>query len=106
MIVTEFEIDDALFDDPMLKVKRFVGYTSEWAEFILKNRSNSERRQLHDYDIVIGPIADDKVGAQIRRLENGDITLHEFLKRIKYMKGVTFQYFFGTEKAVALLNKI
>jgi hypothetical protein len=61
---------------------------------------------VHDYDIVYGPIANDRVGVQIGRYEAGDITLDQFLKKLKYMKGITYQYFFGTEKAISKLNKL
>jgi len=36
----------------------------------------------------------------------GDITLDQFLENLKYMKGITFQYFFGTEAALAKLTKV
>lgn len=32
--------------------------------------------------------------------------METFLQNLKYMKGVTFQYFFGTEKAIKLLRKL
>ena len=52
----------------------------------------------------MGPIANDKVGAQIRRFVEGDITFDTFLERLKFMKGITFQYFFGTQKAIQTLK--
>ena len=33
------------------------------------NRRNKTDKQAHDYDIVYGPIADDKVGLQISRYD-------------------------------------
>jgi hypothetical protein len=39
------------------------------------------------------------------KYEEGDITLTELLENLKYMKGITFQYFFGTERAIAKLHK-
>ena len=53
-----------------------------------------------------GPIANDKIGLQIQKLNDGSIDLKEFLNRLKYMKGITFQYFFGSDKAVEQLKKI
>ena len=35
-----------------------------------------------------------------------NIDLDQFLENLKYMKGVTFQYYFGTERALAKLTKI
>ena len=51
-----------------LKMLRFDRYSLEWARFVLNNRKNRTRTQIHDYDVVIGPIADDVVGYQIRRV--------------------------------------
>lgn len=59
-----------------------------------------------DFDIIYGPIANDKVGAQIRAFKGGNITLEELKKRIEFIKGITYQYFFGTEAAIKTLRKI
>lgn len=101
--VTSFEFDESALD--MLNIKRFDGYTKEWAEFILMNRNNISDKPAHDFDIVIGPIADDGVGTQIRRLSRGFITFDAFLEELKYSK-VSIQYFFGTENALKYLKKI
>jgi len=87
-----------------LKVLRFEAYTEEWADFILLNRQNKERHSVHNHDVVIGPIADDTVGFQIRRYTEGIITKSQFLEEIKYHH-VTMQYFFGTERALTILER-
>lgn len=86
------------------KVLRFDAYTEEWADFILLNRQNRECHSLHDYDVVIGPIANDTVGFQIRRYTEGIITKAQFLQEIMYHH-VTMQYFFGTERALTILER-
>lgn len=101
--VTSFEFDESALD--VLNVKRFEGYSKEWAEFILMNRNNTSDDPAHQYDIVIGPIADDGVGTQIRRLSRGFITFDAFLEELKYSK-VSIQYFFGTDEALKYLKKI
>ena len=88
-----------------LKVLKFDSYALQWAEFILLNRKNKTREQLHDYDVVIGPIADDTVGFQIRRLEDGIISMSQFLEEIKYHQ-VTMQYFFATPQSLATLKRL
>lgn len=104
--VTKFEFDENLLKTGSLRVLSFPGYSKEWADFVFKNRNQENQDFSHDYDIVIGPIANDRVGAQIRRFVEGDISFDTFLERLKYMKGVTFQYFFGTQKAIqTLVNK-
>jgi len=103
-LVTKFEFDENLLKSDELNVLTFSEYSKEWAEFVFKNRNQETQDFSHNYDIVIGPIANDKVGAQIRRFVEGDISFDTFLERLKYMKGITFQYFFGTEKAIKMLE--
>ena len=67
---------------------------------------NETDTNIHDYDIVYGPIANDKIGVQIRNLLENNIDIEVFRERLKYIKGITFQYFFGTEKAISKLNRI
>ena len=89
-----------------LAVKTFDDYTLEWAEFVLMNRQSNSRTPLHGYDIVVGPVANDTVGYQIRRLLENLISMEQFLKELKYPKEVSIQYFFGTEKALKYLKAI
>ena len=105
-IVNSFEFDECAMSDHSLRVKIFKEYSLEWAEFVFKNRSNRSDTPVHEYDIVYGPIADDKVGVQIRNFMEGNISIDVFLERLKFIKGITFQYFFGTEKAIKLLKRL
>ena len=105
-IVTEFEFDDNIIASGKLKVKTFNTYTKEWAKFVYDNRENFSDTPIHDFDIIYGPIANDRVGAQIRNYKNESINLDELLRRIKYIKSITFQYYFGTEAAVKTLHKL
>lgn len=106
VVVNKFEFDESILNTKELKVKIFKEYSEEWAEFIFANRNNKTIKPTHDYDIVYGPIANDKVGLQISNFENKIISLQELLERLKYMKGITFQYYFGTERAIQKLKKI
>ena len=101
-VVQCYYLDEKKLDG--LKVLRFDAYTEEWADFILLNRQNKERHSLHNYDVVVGPIADDTVGFQIRRYTEGIITKSQFLEEIKYHQ-VTLQYFFGTARALTILER-
>lgn len=67
------------------------------------NRNNRLPQPCHNYDIVYGPIADDGVTYQLRRYKGGVISLEKLIQELKYSKGITFQYFFGTER---VLNKL
>lgn len=104
-VVNKYVIDDNVLISDILKVKRFEGYTREWAEFVLANRNSKTGESTHDYDVVYGPIANDRVGLQIRRLLEKNIDFDTFIENLKYMKGATFQYFFGTERSIKYLHK-
>lgn len=105
-IVQSYKFDEAHLNDGTLRFLRFDGYSKDWATFILANRQNKNADNIHDYDIVYGPIANDKVGALIRNVIEQNIDMVTFLERLKYMKGITFQYFFGSEKAIQMLRRL
>ena len=103
-VVLSYELDEA--EMGKLKMLRFEDYNEDWAEFVLSNRSNATGDSVHSYDIVIGPIADDRVGVQLWKYENQLIDLPTLVRKLKYMKGMTIQYFFGTERAISLLKRV
>lgn len=105
-VVSAFEFDETTAQADGLSMKDFQSYSKEWADFILANRANGTRKQIHEYDIVHGPIANDDVGFQIRRLQAGIITIDSFLEELKYKKGITFQYFFATENSLKYLRRV
>lgn len=101
-----FLFDDArLAQDSALALKVFTEYSVEWAEFILANRRNVSDTPIHSYDIVIGPIADDTVGLQLHRFLQGYISIERMVETLRFHKPA-IQYFFATDRAVALLKKI
>lgn len=89
-----------------VKVKVFPDYSEEWAEFIVMNRKNDSDVPAHPYDIVIGPIADDTVGIQIRRYIMGYMSASTLVEELRFRGDHAIQYFFGTPKALELLKHI
>ena len=86
----EFRREDALSSRKM-RIRMFDGYTDDWADFVFKNRNSAV--STCEFDFVYGPIADDRVGLQIRKLKDGLIDRGEFLRRLVFLKGITYQYF-------------
>ncbi len=103
-LVMAYEIADDAWTK--VKVLRFENYSEEWAKFILLNRNNPTDKPAHDYNVVIGPIANDRVGIQLWRYESHAIDLPTLVRNLQYMKGITIQYFFGTERAINFLRRI
>ena len=98
-IVNEFVFNEQTSG---LKILTFDTYSFEWAEFVFKNRS--EDNYTHPYDIVYGPIANDRVGIQLQNYKEGIITIDELIKRLKYLHGITFQYAFCTQQSLTTLR--
>ncbi len=104
--VSVFLFDESLLHaESDLKIKVFEDYTVEWAEFILKNRNNNTDGQAHSYDIVVGPIANDTVGVQIRRFIKGYIPIERLIEELRFTGDHAIQYFFGTERAINCLKR-
>ena len=83
--VTEYDFDEFfLRNSQRIKVLRFGDYNEEWLEFVVLNRKNKSEQQAHDYDIVEGPVADDKVATEIDRYIDGAISKEQFLSDLTY----------------------
>ena len=100
----EFDEDEAKRNG--LNIKIFPVYSEEWAEFVVMNRKNNSDVPAHPYDIVIGPIADDTVGVQIRRFIMGYLSASALVEELRFKGDHAVQYFFGTPKAIQLLKRI
>lgn len=104
--VTSYELDIDQAIQAGLKVKEYDDYTEEWADFVVKNRRNISDTPIHDYDIVIGPIADDNVGRQIQLYMQGYWTIEQLIEKIKFNTKKSIQYYFGSEDALKFLRKL
>lgn len=102
--VTEFEFDFNMAAQN-LKIKVFDKPSEEWAQFVMMNRNEEIIHPAHDYDVVIGPIADDSVVVSFRLFQDGYISLSELVKRLEY-KELSTQYFFHNAKAISYLNRV
>jgi len=102
LICYEFD-KTALTSD--LKVKVFPEKaTIEWFLFVDANRDRGAVKPIHDYDIVVGPIADDGVVMQITNYREHIYTAEEAAKALQD-KYLDQQYYFGSEKALRYLTK-
>ena len=99
-----YEFDEASWPSD-LKIKRFPERASvEWLLFVDANRDRKNTTPVHDYDIVIGPIANDGVVLQLTNYREG-IYSPEQVAQLLQDRYLDQQYFFGTEKALRLLRK-
>lgn len=90
-------------ESPELKIKRFHALDKEWLEFIKENRSKGDVQ--HQYDIVIGPVADDNTMETVQLYISGILKAEEAVERLRYSK-VNNQVSFHTDKALSCLQLI
>ncbi len=84
-----------------LNIKEFTVMTEEWLDFIIDCRSGKK----HNYDIVIGAMADDQVYNYVTDLIEGNITRTAFWELAKF-KHPTHQIAFCTSDALQCLKYI
>ena len=82
--VTEFEFNENICDMMRLSVLRFDDYNEAWLEFVVLNRKNETKQQVHDYDIVEGPVANDKIATEIDKYIEGLISKAQFLRDLTH----------------------
>ena len=104
-ILTCFEFDMNSAVKQELKIKVFNSPDEEWARFVMANRDINVEQPSHDYDIVIGPVADDTIARLLRMFTENFISEQQLVKELTFSE-VTSQYFFHTEAAINMLKKI
>ena len=99
-IVSVFELDDAVLNNPAYHTRYFDGATAEWLDFVVGNRRGEVH---HNFDLIMGPVANDRLYATITLYENGILDANAAIEQLN-----THQLFdqlsFHTTKACKLLT--
>ena len=99
-----YEMDDSALQSD-LKAKVFPEKACvEWLLFVDANRDRKNENPIHDFDIVIGPIANDGVVLQLTNYREG-IYSPEQAAQLLQDKYLDQQYYFGTEESLHYLQK-
>lgn len=99
-IVSVFELDENILES--LNVLHFQKADKAWLEYVTANRKNIPLKN-DDYDIVIGPVANDKTMPVISLYFSGIYDIDETIKRLLPQK-LSNQYTFKTEKSLSALK--
>jgi hypothetical protein len=102
--VTEYEFYYSELVTRKCKIKQFETYNEEWLDFVVLNRNDRNPIPSHDYDIVEGPVADDKVQNRIEDYLSGEITKPDFMEELKWHKE-THQICFCTVASLQFLKQ-
>lgn len=97
--VNVYELDE----ENMKTMKTLVFHepSEEWVDFVMLNRR--QRGFTHDYDVVYGPVANDRVYAAFALYEGNLIDKQTLITGLKTYKLVD-QYLFHTERSLGLLK--
>jgi len=100
--VSVYEFYDNMLVTSELKVKKFDSANEEWLDFVVANRRGLFE---HNYDIVIGAVANDTLYQTLTLYESAILTKTETILRLK--THLLFdQVSFHSEKALSFLNFI
>lgn len=99
-----YEMDDTALQSD-LNVKVFPEKACvEWLMFVDANRDRKTTAPIHNYDIIIGPIADDGVVLQLTNFREGIYSPEQAATQLQD-KYLDQHYYFGTEQSLHFLHK-
>ena len=99
--VNVYELADILPEE--IKQLRFDTPTEEWVDFVMHNRT--ERGFEHSFDIVYGPVANDRVYAAFALYESNLLDKEGLIRELRTYELVD-QFLFHTEQSLQHLTFI
>ena len=100
-VVTVFDVPDHLFSHPELQIKSFENANAVWLDFVLANRKDVDFD--HEFDLVCGPVADDRVYVCLNMLEDGLADRETVIRKLKTYV-LADQILFHTAKSLLFLE--
>ena len=81
-VVSVYEFDETLLDNTELNIRRFNGADEPWLYFV----SDCRRSRKHGFDLVQGPVANDKVFTTVNLFESGVLSAEAAILQLKAYK--------------------
>lgn len=100
-IVSVYEFDETLLAQDDIYVREFHGVDLEWLDFVVNNRKKNP--DPHNFDLVFGPVANDKVYATVNLYEDGLLDAESAIRQLKAYR-VYNQLSFHTKKVIGALK--
>ena len=98
--VSVYDYDETVAD-PVLDIMSFPIPDSLWLDFVRQNRTGLYTG--NQYDLIIGPVANDDVFATLIVYEQGILNTEQTIEALK-IKKLYSQYVFKTENALSFLK--
>lgn len=98
-VVSVFEVDETILSNLEFMIREFHGPDEAWLNFVVNSRKGIE----HNYDLVFGPVANDKVFTVVNLYESGVINATTAIAELKAYKTYD-QLSFHTERVIKELR--
>lgn len=98
-VVSVFEVDETILSNLEFKIREFHGPDEAWLNFVVNSRKGIE----HDYGLVLGPVANDKVFTVVNLYESGIINATTAIAELKAYNTYD-QLSFHTERVIKELR--
>ncbi|MCQ2265437.1 MAG: DUF3990 domain-containing protein [Bacteroidales bacterium] len=82
--INVYDFNESILNNAEIKVKKFDKYDSEWLDYVAECRKGNVA--YHQYDIVIGGVANDQIFATIDAYFAGYMNKEVALEKLKYEK--------------------
>ena len=98
-VVSVYEFDESILDQQDLRIRRFTGADEPWLIFV----TDCRKSRPHPYDLVQGPVANDKVFTTVNLFESGLLSAEAAILQLKAYKTYD-QLSFHTAKVISALR--
>lgn len=98
-VVSVYEFDESLLDKADWNIRRFTGADEAWLYFV----TDCRKSRKHDYDLVQGPVANDKVFTTVNLFESGVLSAEAAILQLRAYKTYD-QLSFHTERVISALR--
>ena len=98
-VVSVYEFDESLLDNADWNIRRFTGADEPWLLFV----SDFRKSRPHAYDLVQGPVANDKVFTTVNLFESGVLSAEAAILQLKAYKTYD-QLSFHTPRVIGTLK--
>ena len=100
-VVSVYEFDESLLDNADWNIRRFTGADEPWLLFV----TDCRKSRPHAYDLVQGPVANDKVFTTVNLFESGVLSAEAAILQLKAYKTYD-QLSFHTPRVIGTLKLV
>ena len=98
-VVSVYEYDEQQLNSPEWNIRRFNGADESWLYFV----ADCRKSRGHNYDLVQGPVANDKVFTTVNLFESGVLSAEAAILQLKAYKTYD-QLSFHTDRVIKALT--